>query len=83
LTGQTLSANKAVLAAGSKQLCQLLADTGDENVTIFVPESDFYTVKLILQYIYTGEVLVKNFLNELETLIFDWVYSLIYLLYFY
>ena len=81
MNGQTLSANKAVLAAGSKQLYQLLADTGDEDVTIFVPESDFHTVKLLLQYIYTGEVLVKNFLTELEPLIFDWVLLFFYYTY--
>ena len=81
MNGQTLSANKAVLAAGSKQLYQLLADTGDEDVTIFVPESDFHAVKLLLQYIYTGEVLVKNFLTELESLIFDWVLLFFYYTY--
>jgi len=69
----TLFANKAVLAAGSKTLHQLLSDTGDEDVTIFVPESDFHTIKMLLQYIYSGQVLVESILDELQSLFLDWV----------
>ncbi len=70
---EALFANKAVLAAASKTLYQLLYDTGDEDVTILVPESDLHTIKMLLQYIYTGQVLVNGILNELQSLILDWV----------
>ena len=71
---EALFANKAVLAAASKTLYHLLFDTGDdEDVTILVPESDLHTIKMLLQYIYTGQVLVNGILNELQSLILDWV----------
>jgi len=73
LSRGTLFANKAVLATGSKILHQLLSDTGDEDVTIFVPGSDFNTIKMLLQYIYTGQVLVDGILDELQSWILDWV----------
>ena len=69
---RALFANKAVLAAGSKTLYQLLSDSGDEDVTIIVPGSDFHTFKMLLQYIYTGQVLA-SILDELQSLILDWV----------
>jgi len=69
---RALFGNKAVLAAGSKTLYQLLSETGDEDVTILVPESDFSTIKMLLQYIYTGQVLA-SILDELQSLILDWV----------
>ena len=72
-TGKCLKANKAVLAAGSRKLQLLLADTGDEDAHIFVPDSDFETTKLLIQYIYTGEVLVGQDRDVLESLIFEWV----------
>lgn len=68
-----LRANKAVLAAGSRKLQLMLADTGDEDVHIFVPDSDFKTTKLLLQYIYTGKVLVGQDRELLESLIYEWV----------
>ena len=53
----------------------MLADTGDEDVDIIIPESDFDSIKMLLQYIYTGEVIVLgNFAkDDLESLISDWV----------
>ena len=51
----------------------MLADTGDDDVSIFVPDSDFETTKLLLQYIYTGQVLVGLDSDVLESLIYDWV----------
>jgi len=76
--GKTLCANKAILAAASPKFHRLLSDTGDdeENVTIIVPGNDFHIVKMLLQYIHTGEVLVNSFLDELESLILDWVNNL-------
>lgn len=68
-----LSANKAVLAAASQKLSFLLAETGDDDVTIIIPESDFKTVEILLKYIYSGTFIVKNFTNDLEELIKDWV----------
>jgi len=72
-SGKCLKANKAVLAAGSRKLQLMLADTGDDDVSIFVPDSDFETTKLLLQYIYTGQVLVGLDSDVLESLIYDWV----------
>ena len=52
----------------------MLSDTGEEeDVTIIIPESDFSIVKMLLQYIYSGEVIVDALTNELEALIKDWV----------
>lgn len=53
----------------------MLEDTGDNDVDIIVPESDFDSIKMLLQYIYTGEVtIVGNFAkDDLESLIRDWV----------
>ena len=53
----------------------MLADTGDEHVDIIIPdESDFDSIKLLLQYIYTGEVHTIGLLKaKLESLITDWV----------
>ncbi len=74
-THKRLSANKAVLATSSRKLQSMLADTGDEHVDIIVPdESDFDSIKLLLQYIYTGEVHTIGLLKEqLKSLITDWV----------
>jgi len=72
--GKTLLANKAVLAASSQTLGCLLSETGEEDVTIIIPESDYNVVKLLLQYIYLGEVItVDKLKNELEAFIIDWV----------
>ncbi len=71
--GKTLFANKAILAAGSKKFRLMLSDTGDEDVNIIVPENDFQTVEKLLQYIYTGEVIVSHLKSELESMISDWV----------
>ncbi|XP_057368967.1 zinc finger protein ZFP2-like isoform X2 [Daphnia carinata] len=49
----------------------MLADT-EEDVTIIVAEHDFTTLKLLLQYIYTGEVLIDNNAQELRSLIAEW-----------
>lgn len=68
-----LQANKAVLAAASKKLHLILSDTGDEETIIIVPESDFETIKKLLQYIYTGQVYAGNLREELESLIIEWV----------
>jgi len=68
-----LSANKAVLAAGSRKLHLLLSETGDEDVVIIIPESDYETVTLLLEYIYTGEVLIGSLRDDLESLIAEWV----------
>ena len=70
---KSLFANKAILAAGSKKLHQLLSDTGDEDINIIVPENDFHTVEMLLQYMYTGKVTVGHLKNELEVLISEWV----------
>jgi len=51
----------------------MLSDTGDEDVNIIVPENDFQTVEKLLQYIYTGEVIVSHLKSELESMISDWV----------
>lgn len=72
-SNKCLRANKAVLAAGSRKLQLLLADTGDEDVHIIVPDGDFQTTKLLLQYIYTGKVLVGQERELLESLIYEWV----------
>ncbi|KAK4009927.1 hypothetical protein OUZ56_019070 [Daphnia magna] len=71
LGSKFLSANKCVLAAASQKLAWMLADT-EEDVTIIVAEHDFSTLKLLLQYIYTGEVLIDNNAQELQTLIAEW-----------
>ncbi len=50
----------------------MLSDTGEEeDVTIIIPESDFSIVKMLLQYIYSGEVIVDSLTQELEALIKD------------
>ena len=52
----------------------MLSDSGEEeDVTIIIPESDFSIVKMLLQYIYSGEVIVDSLTQELEALIKDWV----------
>ncbi|KAI9558623.1 hypothetical protein GHT06_015411 [Daphnia sinensis] len=66
-----LSANKCVLAAASKKLAWMLADT-EEDVTIIVAEHNYTTLKLLLQYIYTGEVLIDSNAQELQSLISEW-----------
>lgn len=67
-----LSANKFILAAASKKFAMMLVDTDDEDVTIIVPDHDFATLKLLLQYIYSGEVFVGCFTQELQSLIAEW-----------
>ena len=74
--GERLTANKAVLAASSKKLAQLLADTeGDDMTTIIVPERDFTAIDLLLRYIYSGKIdaVGKKFVAELQILISEWV----------
>ena len=66
-----LSANKFILAAASKKIAMILTDT-DEDVTIIVPDYDFATLKLLLQYVYCGEVFVDCFTQELCSLIAEW-----------
>lgn len=66
-----LSANKFILAAASKKFAMMLTDT-DEDVTIIVPDYDFATLKLLLQYVYSGEVFVDCFTKELCSLIAEW-----------
>jgi len=62
------------LAASSQTLGCLLSESGEEDVTIIIPESDYNVVKLLLQYIYLGEVIIVDKLkNELEAFIIDWV----------
>ena len=62
----------------------MLSDTGEEeDVTIIIPESDFSIVKMLLQYIYSGEVIVDSLSNELEALIKDWVTIIIFFYIFY
>lgn len=70
---ETLSANKAILAAGSRKLALFLADTGDEDVTVMVPDSNFSTLRVLLQYLYSGEVFVDSMTEELESLMSEWV----------
>jgi hypothetical protein len=66
-----LTANKFVLAAASKKFAMMLTDT-DEDVTLIVPDYDFATLKLLLQYVYSGEVFVDCFTKELCSLIAEW-----------
>lgn len=68
---KTLLANKVVLAAASKKFANMLADT-EEEVTIIVADHSYSTLKLLLQYIYSGQVLVQHFPLELQTLIAEW-----------
>lgn len=57
----------------------MLSETGDDEVNILVPERDFHTIKLLLEYIHTGEVFaVSDVKNELETLIDEWVINFYY-----
>jgi hypothetical protein len=67
-----LSANKFILAAASKNFAMMLVDTDEEDVTIIVPDHDFSTLKLLLEYIYSGEVFVDCFAQELHSLIAEW-----------
>lgn len=75
-----LSANKAVLATASRRLHCMLVDTGDNHVDIIIPECDFDSIKMLLRYIYTGEVLIvgKFAKDDLESLISDWVKKTIF-----
>ena len=69
-----LPANKAVLAASSNKLASLLAGTeGDDLTTIIVPESDFTVMEMFLKYIYSGTVIASHLIDELKSLISEWV----------
>ena len=62
------------MAASSPTLGFILSETGEEDVTIIIPESDYNVVKMLLQYIYHGEVItVDKLKSELETFMLDWV----------
>lgn len=77
-SGKKLLANKAILAASSKKLASLLSSAGeDEVVTILVPEQDFPTMDKLLRYIYSGEVIVNQMVDELRAFISEWVIHII------
>lgn len=69
---KTLTANKFVLAAASKKLAAILPDGDEEDLTIIFPDQTYTTLKLLLQYIYSGHVVVHQFPDELRSFISDW-----------